>query len=123
MSASVEGESERWCIVLVVVERDGSLVHVVEPTRVTVPCPQCGELSRWQHSRYERHPLARNPADQVVKPAVPRRTLPALGPEELNRLIQRAIAEGERDDVPTQTRRAAKQWAALWTLAIHTGPP
>jgi hypothetical protein len=51
--------------------------------------------------------LARNPADQVVKPAVPRRTLPALGPEELNRLIQRAIAEGERDDVPTQTRRAA----------------
>jgi len=38
MSASVEGESECWCIVLVVVERDGSLLLVVEPTRVTVPC-------------------------------------------------------------------------------------
>src|SRR5947209_12352459 len=57
MAAFVEAESERWCIVLVVVERDGSLVLVVEPTRVAVPCPQCGELSRRQHSWYERHPL------------------------------------------------------------------
>ena len=57
MTASLGAESERWCIVLVVVERDGSLVLVVEPTRVAVPCPQCGELSRRQHSRYERHPL------------------------------------------------------------------
>ena len=57
MAASLGAESERWCIVLVVVERDGSLVLVVEPTRVAVPCPQCGELSRRQHSRYERHPL------------------------------------------------------------------
>src|ERR1044071_119976 len=50
-------ESEHWCIVLVVVERDGSLVLVVEPTRAAVPCPQCGELSRRQHSWYQRHPL------------------------------------------------------------------
>ena len=57
MTASLGAESERWCIVLVVVERDGSVVLVVEPTRVAVPCPQCGELSRRQHSRYERHPL------------------------------------------------------------------
>jgi transposase len=57
MAASVGAESERWCIVLVVVERDGSLVLVVEPTRVAVPCPRCGELSRRQHSRYDRHPL------------------------------------------------------------------
>src|SRR5256714_11475215 len=57
MTASLGAESERWCIVLVVVERDGSLVLVVEPTRVTVPCPRCGELSRRQHSRYDRHPL------------------------------------------------------------------
>ena len=57
MAASLGAESERWCIVLVVVERDGSVVLVVEPTRVAVPCPQCGELSRRQHSRYERHPL------------------------------------------------------------------
>ncbi len=33
MTASRGAESERWCIVLVVVERDGSLVLVVEPTR------------------------------------------------------------------------------------------
>jgi transposase len=57
MAVSVGAESDRWCIVLIVVERDGSLVLVVEPTRVAVPCPQCGELSRRQHSRYERHPL------------------------------------------------------------------
>jgi transposase len=57
MAESLGAESERWSIVLVVVERDGSLVLVVEPTRVAVPCPQCGELSRRQHSRYERHPV------------------------------------------------------------------
>src|SRR4051794_29366086 len=57
MAAALGAESERWCIVLVVVEHDGSLVLVVEPTRSVVPCPQCGELSQRQHSRYERHPL------------------------------------------------------------------
>src|ERR1700738_2243620 len=57
MATSLGAESERWCIVLIVVERDGSLVLVVEPTRVAVPCPECGELSRRRHSRYERHPL------------------------------------------------------------------
>ena len=57
MTASLGAESERWCIVLVVVERDSSVVLVVEPTRVAVPCPRCGELSRRQHSRDERHPL------------------------------------------------------------------
>ena len=39
MAASVGAESERWNVVLIVVERDGSLVLVVEPTRVAVPCP------------------------------------------------------------------------------------
>ena len=53
----VGAESERWCIVLIVVECDGSLALVVEPARAAVPCPQCGELSRRQHSRYERHLL------------------------------------------------------------------
>ncbi len=57
MAGTAGVDSERWCIVLVVVERDGSLVLVVEPTRVAVPCPRCGELSRRQHSWYERHPL------------------------------------------------------------------
>ena len=57
MAASLGPESERRCIVLVVVERDGSLVLVVEPTRLAVPCPQCGELSRRQHSSYDLRPL------------------------------------------------------------------
>jgi transposase len=51
------GESEQWCIVLIVVERDGSLVLVAEPTRHAVPCPKCGELSRRPHSSYLRRPL------------------------------------------------------------------
>ena len=40
-----------------VVEHDGSLVLVAEPTRQAVPCPKCGELSRRQHSSYLRRPL------------------------------------------------------------------
>lgn len=51
------GESEHWCIVLIVVEHDGSLVLVAEPTRQVVPCPKCGELSGRQHSSYLRRPL------------------------------------------------------------------
>src|SRR5215831_1146249 len=51
------GESEHWCIVLIVVEHDGSLVLVAEPTREAVPCPKCGQLSRRQHSSYLRRPL------------------------------------------------------------------
>ena len=57
MAPSAGAESDRWSIILVVVGRDGSLVLVVEPTRPAVACPGCGELSRRQHSRYERHPL------------------------------------------------------------------
>lgn len=57
MAESSGAVTDRWCIILIVVERDGSLVLVVEPTRTMVPCPQCGELSRRQHSRYERRPL------------------------------------------------------------------
>lgn len=40
MAESFGAGTDRWCIVLIVVERDGSLVLVVEPTRVAVPCPQ-----------------------------------------------------------------------------------
>ncbi len=57
MAESLGAVSDRWCIVLIVVERDGSLVLLAEPTRMCVPCPQCGELSRRQHSRYERRRL------------------------------------------------------------------
>jgi uncharacterized C2H2 Zn-finger protein len=56
MAVALGAESERLCIVLVVVERDGSLVLVVQPSRSVVLCPQCGELGRRQHSCYERHP-------------------------------------------------------------------
>src|SRR5262249_35137146 len=57
MAESFAAASDHWEIVLVVMERDGSLVLVVEPTREAVPCPKCGELSRRQHSSYDRRPL------------------------------------------------------------------
>src|SRR5260370_5365104 len=57
MDGAREAESERWCIVLVVGERDGSLGLHGEPNRRTVPCPACGTLSHRPHSRYQRRPL------------------------------------------------------------------
>ena len=57
LMVGVDGESDYWCIVLIVVEHDGSLDLVAEPTREAVPCPTCGELSRRQHSSYLRRPL------------------------------------------------------------------
>jgi hypothetical protein len=57
MAPSVGAELERWSVVLVVVERDGSLVLHAEPTRTAVPCPVCGTLSNRQHSKYQRRPL------------------------------------------------------------------
>ena len=57
MAGSLGGESDHWQIVLVIVEDDGSLVLVAEPTRQAVPCPKCGELSGRQHSSYLRRPL------------------------------------------------------------------
>src|SRR5947209_8101249 len=57
MATSFQAVAECWRIVLIIVERDGSLVLVVEPTRTRVPCPQCGEPSGRQHSWYERRPL------------------------------------------------------------------
>jgi transposase len=49
--------TDRWFIVLVVVESDGSLVLHAEPARAAVPCPVCGGLSRRRHSSYPRRPL------------------------------------------------------------------
>jgi len=54
---SLAAAADRWHIVLVVVEQDGGLVLVAEPTRTAVPCPSCGEVSRRRHSQYERRPL------------------------------------------------------------------
>lgn len=67
MATLLGAESERWRIVLVVVERDGSLVLVVEPSGAAVACPQCGELSRRRHSQYERHPLDLPWRGQIVR--------------------------------------------------------
>src|SRR5579859_5353217 len=53
----LDGESEHWSIVLIVVEHDGSLILIAEPTREAVSCPKCGGLSRRQHSNYIRRPL------------------------------------------------------------------
>jgi len=41
--------ADRWQIVLVIVERDGSLVIDAEPTRTAVACPVCGTVSHRQH--------------------------------------------------------------------------
>src|SRR2546425_12401644 len=57
VAESLGAAADRWQIVLVVVERDGSLVLVAEPTRTAVPCPACGEVSRRRHGQYERRPL------------------------------------------------------------------
>ena len=54
MAEQLGAEPDRWQIVLVVVERDGSVVLDVEPTRTAVACPVCGTLSRRQHSSYQR---------------------------------------------------------------------
>jgi hypothetical protein len=94
MAESLGAEADRWCIVLVVVERDGSLVLVVEPTRVAVPCPHCGELSRRQHSRYERHPLDLPWRGQTVRMRVHSRrwfcdTYAYVPPEDFRRTLRR----------------------------------
>jgi hypothetical protein len=57
MAGLLDGESDHWQIVLIIVEDNGSLVLVAEPTRQCVPCPKCGEPSRRQHSSYLRLPL------------------------------------------------------------------
>jgi hypothetical protein len=44
--------------------------------------------------------LVRNPPNNADKPAVPRRELPTLGPDELNRLLNSATSGPERTDVP-----------------------
>jgi len=46
-----------WHVTLAEVERAGSLVLHLEPTRSAVPCPSCGHLSARRHSRYQRRPL------------------------------------------------------------------
>ena len=44
MAGSLGAEADHWQIVLIILEIDGSLALVAEPTRQAVPCPKCGEL-------------------------------------------------------------------------------
>jgi integrase len=67
------------------------------------------------------HYLARNPTDDVDRPAAPRRDGRILEPDELRSLIERATQEGDRAGRSPVQARAAKQWAALWLLAVHSG--
>ncbi len=59
MADSLGTVEDRWRVVLVVIEADGSVVLHAEPTRSAVPCPLCGNLSQRQHSSYERRAMAR----------------------------------------------------------------
>ena len=67
------------------------------------------------------HYIARNPADGVDRPAVPRRDRRMLEPDELSRLSEVAVQEGNRANIGSLQARAAKQWATLWLVAVHSG--
>ena len=111
MGAAAGRESDGWCIVLIVVDDDGSLVLVVEPTRVAVPCPDCGELSRRQHSWYTasaRSAMARRSSAHA-------RTQPAL---VLRRTRVLARFEGALARYARRTNDAPE---LLTTFALQAG--
>ena len=117
MAPSLKAESERWCIVLVVVECDGSLVLSVEPTRVTVPCPQCGELSRRQHSWYERRPLDLPWRCKVVRMRVHSRRWFCDAPDCLSKIF----AERFDGALAHYARRTNGTTELLTTFALQAG--
>jgi transposase len=117
MIAAAGAESERWRIILIVVEGDGSLVLVVEPTRVAVPCPRCGELSRRQHSRYERHPLDLPWRGKVVRMRVHSRRWFCDAPG----CSRRIFAERFDGALPRYARRTNGATDLLTTFALQAG--
>src|SRR6266851_3912064 len=117
MAAAVGAQSERWCIVLVVVERDGSLVLVVEPTRSAVSCLQSGELSRQQHSRYERHPLDLPWRAKTVRLSVHSRRWVCDTPS----CSRRIFAERFDGELARYARRTNGTTDLLTTLALQAG--
>ena len=117
MSAATGSDLERWCIVLVVVERDGSLVLVVEPTRVAVPCRQCGELSRRQHSWHDRHPLDLPWRGKVVRMRVHSRRWFCDAPS----CPRRIFAERFDGALPRYARRTDDATELLTTFALQAG--
>ena len=117
MAATLGAESEHWCIVLVVVERDGNLVLIVEPTRLAVPCPRCGELSRRQHSRYERHPLDLPWRGKTVRMRIRSRRWFC----DVSTCPRRIFAEGFDGALARYARRTSGTTDLLTTFALQAG--
>lgn len=102
---------------MIVVETDGSLVLVVEPTRVAVPCPQCGELSRRQHSRYERRPLDLPWRGQTVRMRVHSRRWFC----DVRTCPRKIFAERFDNELSRYARRTAGATELLTTFALQAG--
>jgi transposase len=117
MAMALGAESERWCIVLVVVQRDGNLVLVVEPTRGVMPCPECGELSRRQHSWYERHPLDLPWRGKVARMRVHTRRWFC----DASSCSRRIFAERFDGALARYARRTDDATALLTTFALQAG--
>src|SRR5919198_1092357 len=117
MASSPAAELDRWSIVLVVVERDGDLVLVVEPTRRVVACPRCGQLSRRQHSRYERRPLDLPWRGKTVRMRVHTRRWFCDTPT----CSRRIFAERFDGALPHYARRTVGVTDLLTTFALQAG--
>jgi transposase len=108
---------DRWQIVLVVVEQDGSLVLVAEPTRTAVPCPGCSELSRRRHSQYQRRPLDLPWRGRVVHLRVHTRRWFCDTPG----CSRKIFAERFDDALATYARRTGGTTELLRKLALQAG--
>src|SRR5258708_6850117 len=117
MVAAGAAESDGWCIVLVVVERDGSLVLHAEPTRTAVPCPACGTLSHRPHSRYQRRPLDLPWRGAIVRMNVHTRRWFCDEPTCLRKIF----AERFDDALARYARRTVDADDLLKTFALQAG--
>jgi zinc-finger of transposase IS204/IS1001/IS1096/IS1165 len=117
VAESLGAAVDRWQIVLVVVEQDGSLVLVAEPTRIAVPCPRCGQLSRRRHSRYERRPLDLPWRGRVVRLRVHTRRWFCDAPG----CSRRIFAERFDGELATHARRTDGATELLQTFALQAG--
>lgn len=116
MAQFLGAAADRWQIVLVVVEQDGSLVLVAEPTRVAVPCPGCGELGRRRHSRYVRRPLDLPWRGRVVHLRIHAALVLrcAMCPRKI-------FAERYEGDLAAYARRTIDTTECLLTFALQAG--
>jgi transposase len=109
--------TDRWQIMLIGVEHDGSLVLVAEPTRTAVPCPRCGELSRRRHSRYQRRPLDLPWRGRTVRLRVQARRWFCDAPS----CPRRIFAERFDGTLATFARRTDDATELLQTFALQAG--